>query len=261
MSSFPMFAATGTPAALATASSVGARLTTFLTFAPPVASQVFWVAPLPTMRAAVRARSTEGLPPLPYFSMLVNGFLWSAYGVTANMDPTIILPNISGMLAGLYWCWLFARYDSGRFEVQPYRRGAVAAVAAVSFVVASLPPRAAQRVLGWAGCIVCVVMFSGPLQVIRAVLQTRSTKDLPFAMAVATVTNCALWLGYGALVIGDPFIWAPNTLGLASGVVQLALFARFGFQRAPPHGGLPLKRGGGGAAGELAAQQGGLAAA
>ena len=55
-----------------------------------------------------------------------------------------------------------------------------------------------------------------------------STRNLPFPMAVATVVNCVLWLMYGSLVTHDPFVWAPNVLGLTSGLVQLALFARYG---------------------------------
>jgi hypothetical protein len=43
-------------------------------------------------------------------------------------------------------------------------------------------------------------------------------------MAVATVVNCSLWLSFGAFVIHDPFIWAPNTLGLLSGIVQVLAF-------------------------------------
>ena len=38
------------------------------------------------------------------------------------------------------------------------------------------------------------------------------------------------WLGYGWLVIHDPFIYVPNAMGLASAIGQLALFAKYGIQ-------------------------------
>ena len=79
------------------------------------------------------------------------------------------------------------------------------------------------------GCAVVVAMFSGPLMVIKEVIDTKSTKNLPFPMAIATVVNCSLWLGFGLLVIDDPFVWFPNVLGLGSGIAQLALFAKYGF--------------------------------
>ena len=100
-------------------------------------------------------------------------------------------------------------------------------------------------------------MFSGPLAVIKVrgktskifvcisnvkrnfvrsqeVIETKSTKSLPFPMAVATVVNCSLWASFGGLVIHDPFIWAPNILGLASGLTQLGLFAKYGFAKEEP---------------------------
>jgi hypothetical protein len=32
-------------------------------------------------------------------------------------------------------------------------------------------------------------------------------------------------------VLADPLIWAPNMLGIAAAVTQLALFARYGIHR------------------------------
>ena len=90
-------------------------------------------------------------------------------------------------------------------------------------------PELAQTSLGYLGCAVVVAMFSGPLMVIKEVIDTKSTKNLPFPMAIATVVNCSLWLGFGLLVIDDPFVWFPNVLGLGSGIAQLALFAKYGF--------------------------------
>ena len=216
-----------------TATPISASFARFLSIAPAVASQVFWIAPYSTLRKVERNKSTEGLPPLPYFSMMVNGFLWLMYGVCADMDPTIMLPNLSGMIAGMYWSWLFCRYDSRQFDTDRYQRGAAMVMGTIAVAVISLPPATARGVLGWVGCIVCVVMFSGPLQVIRSVIVARNTRDLPFPMAVATVVNCVLWLMYGSLVTHDPFVWAPNVLGLTSGLVQLALFAHYGFAQAP----------------------------
>ena len=99
---------------------------------------------------------------------------------------------------------------------------------ACQYVVETLP-ELAQTSLGYLGCAVVVAMFSGPLMVIKEVIDTKSTKNLPFPMAIATVVNCSLWLGFGLLVIDDPFVWFPNVLGLGSGIAQLALFAKYGF--------------------------------
>ena len=43
-----------------------------------------------------------------------------------------------------------------------------------------------------------------------------------------------LWTSYGALVIHDPFVWGPNSMGLAFSLAQLGLIGRFG-TRKPTH--------------------------
>ena len=84
--------------------------------------------------------------------------------------------------------------------------------------------------IGTLGCFVIVAMFGGPLSAIQHVIKQQSTESLPFPMAVATTANCVLWFLYG-LVAGDVFVYGPNVLGLCSGLLQLALFATYGFSK------------------------------
>ena len=63
------------------------------------------------------------------------------------------------------------------------------------------------------------------------VVRTKSTKDLPLPMAIATVFNSACWFGFGSLVVHDAYVWAPNIIGVASGITQLALIAKYGIYR------------------------------
>lgn len=99
-------------------------------------------------------------------------------------------------------------------------------------VATQLPLADAQSYIGYLGCGVCVAMFGGPLASMSTVLTTRSAAAIPIGFTAFSTVNTTVWLGYGALVLGDPFIWAPNVLGLASSLTQLGLIARFG--TAPP---------------------------
>jgi solute carrier family 50 protein (sugar transporter) len=206
----------------------------FLQVAPVISCQAMWLAPYPTIQKAIKDKSTGGLPPLGYFSMFANGYLWFGYGVASGMDLTIIVPNVTGMIAGCYYSYHFIQHNSGQFDLNPYYIGTGGAMAAVTGMLAFLPPDQAQMGLGYLGCAVVVAMFSGPLTVIKQVIETQSTRDLPFPMAVATVVNCFLWGSFGYFVIDDAFVWGPNTLGLASGLTQLALFAKYGFHTDDP---------------------------
>jgi len=94
-----------------------------------------------------------------------------------------------------------------------------------------LPAETAAPIVGLEACAVVMVMFSGPLTTIKTVLKEKSTASLPFAFTMATIVNCVAWTGYGALVINDPLVYIPNSVGLMAGLVQLGLFARFGFHK------------------------------
>ena len=83
----------------------------------------------------------------------------------------------------------------------------------------------ATDLLGKLGCIICGVMYGGPVAAIRTVIQTRSTASISFPYTVATTINCLLWFVFGVLVSKDFYIWSPNILGLASAAVQFGLFA------------------------------------
>jgi len=207
-------------------------MTTFLKVSPVLACQMLWVAPFPTMQEVAKKETTEGLPPLPYFSMMANGFLWMGYG-SMTMDWTIITPNATGFLAGAYYSYNFNKHNSGQFDLTPYKVGTLGSMLAVSGVIAATDPATAKGILGYAGCLVCVAMLSGPLTVMKEVLETKSTKSLPAPMAVATVLNCTLWSSFGLFIIDDPFIYVPNLLGLGSGLTQCALIAKFGMYKEP----------------------------
>jgi len=203
----------------------------FLKVSPVLACQALWAAPYPTIVEVKKRESTDGLPPLPYFSMFANGFLWVVYGCVCNFNPTIIVPNFVGFVAGGYYTSQFAKYNSGKFDLKPYYAGAAALMGTTGLIGACLSQSAAQNAIGLIGCGVVVAMLGGPLQVMKSVIEQKSTKDLPLPMAIATVVNSCCWLGFGSLVVHDPYVWAPNLIGVTSGVIQLGLIAKYGIYR------------------------------
>ncbi|EGB02261.1 hypothetical protein AURANDRAFT_69044 [Aureococcus anophagefferens] len=52
--------------------------------------------------------------------------------------------------------------------------------------------------------------------------------SLPLGFTAFSLANKSSWLAYGLLVLDDPYIWAPNVLGLGSAATQLLLILRFG---------------------------------
>jgi uncharacterized protein with PQ loop repeat len=190
-----------------------------------------FASPYPTILEIQRAKTTAKISPMSYFSMLANGYLQIAYGISAGFDRTIISTNISALLFGGYYSAQFVRYSSGEFPLTPYYNGVGATFAAVTALVVSLPAKSVQSILGWLSLLIAAAFFGGPLQGIGDVLKTKSTRNLPFPMAVATAVNSVLWVGYGKLVTNDPFIYGPNIVGFTTSLIQLGLFAVYGIQR------------------------------
>lgn len=239
-----------------TVPSVSGFALTFLKVSPVITCQALWAAPYPTIKEVVRKKSTEGLPPLPYYSMMANGFLWVVYGCVCDFNPTIIVPNATGLLCGTYvyqstffsrlrhrstpptrtrthryYTMQYAKNSSGKFNLMPYTIGAASLMGTVGGIGMFMEQAVAQNAIGLIGCGVVVAMLGGPLQVFKEVVRTKSTKDLPLPMAIATVFNSACWFGFGSLVVHDAYVWAPNIIGVASGITQLALIAKYGIHR------------------------------
>ena len=59
-------------------------------------------------------------------------------------------------------------------------------------------------------------------------VRERSAAAIPVGFTLFSTANTTVWLAYGLVVLDDPFIWAPNVLGLASALAQLGLLARYG---------------------------------
>uniref|UniRef100_A0A7S2SSR1 Sugar transporter SWEET1 n=1 Tax=Rhizochromulina marina TaxID=1034831 RepID=A0A7S2SSR1_9STRA len=195
------------------------------------------LAPVMTVLEFCRKGSTGRLPLLPYSGMMLSGFSWAFYGVLTEASH-VFLPNAFGLCAGaLYFacfCWNVPREANWLPGTVRDHLAAAAVVLVVAIAaVASLPKDLGVMVIGWLGCILCVVMFSGPLASVQTILKERSTRSLPLPFTIAVSINCTLWTIYGAFVANDPFLYVPSLMGILSAAVQLSLFARFGCNSSP----------------------------
>eukprot|EP00943_MAST-04B_sp_MAST-4B-sp1_P008121 g8121.t1 len=210
-----------------TASTVAlpAAMVTFLKFAPPIACQFVFLAPLAAMKQFKADNSTGDVSAIPYAAMTVNGALWVMYGLLKS-DPTIILPNVSGFFFGAYYTYTYGRYTQK--SMTPYYGGIVAGIGFCVSVAAMMETAAAINTIGLFGCGIVAVMFGGPLGAIKTVINDENTNSLPVAFTVATFVNCVCWSSYGWFVIDDIYVWGPNLAGLSASIAQLSLYAKYG---------------------------------
>jgi solute carrier family 50 protein (sugar transporter) len=64
--------------------------------------------------------------------------------------------------------------------------------------------------------------YGAPLSTIFTVLKTRNSASIHIRTMITNTLNGAFWSAYG-LAVNDPYVYVPNALGAALGVVQMAL--------------------------------------
>jgi len=206
---------------------VGATGATLLTVLPPIAAQIMFLSPLDAMRKIKQNKTTGAITAVPYTSMVISGVIWTTYGLLVS-NPSLYLTNFSAIFFGSYYVYTFNKYLDPSASMKPHFAAIIAGIAGVIGTVSILPVETSVNVLGIVGDILVVIMFGGPLAVIKTVIATKSTAALPFGFTAASFVNCFLWTLYGTLVIHDPYIWIPNGLGFLAASIQMALFGIYG---------------------------------
>lgn len=147
-------------------------------------------ARLKSIRQIQRDKSTGDMSALPFVSLLANCSVWTLYGVLVG-DPTVFVPNASGLLLGAYYTRVFLQYAA----TPPVAiLGAGAAVIAASAGLAlTQPVAAAAPYIGYLGCTLAVVLMASPLATMATVVREKSTASMSFIMSVvrsAAITIC-----------------------------------------------------------------------
>ena len=206
------------------------EVTRFLQVSTPISSQILFLSPLQTMASFREDGTTRDATALPYAAMVGNGVAWCAYGALASPAPdsTILLSNLGGVAFGLYYCFTFSKYMSRGSNAPAIFAGMLTVVGAIIAAALALPTETAHELTGFTGVAFSLIMTSGPLASIRAVLRDCSASSLPMGFTLAAALTSGLWASYGLLVIDDPLVYGPNVVGLIASATQLLLYARFG---------------------------------
>lgn len=167
------------------------------------------------------AKSVGQLSTLPNITLCVNCVVWSLYGYL-RADPTILLPNVCGILTSTYCMFEFHRFSPKK----PYRSYMLGVIICGTCIY--LATTGDEKTIGLLGCTLSVLFTASPLAVVRTVIREQSTASLPFCTSLVIFFNSVSWLLYGLLVANDVLIWGPNVLGLGLASLQMILFFVYG---------------------------------
>lgn len=217
----------GVGAVTKTYSALGSRTVPFFSLLPAASGPILFLAlqasSLSTAVRIIQQQSVGKLSFIPFVSLTLNCLVWSLYGCLRR-DFTVLLPNASGFLVGLFCMWAYqSNTRSTPWSLYAILAGSIAAVCGLANL-------GAVQAVGLIGCALSVGLSGSPLAVISTVLRDKSTESLPFSTSFLTWLNNLSWLCYGIFSAKDPVIYGPNILGFALATAQMLLFLKYGFR-------------------------------
>ena len=194
---------------------------------------MLFLAPLVTVRAILRDKTVGEYSPTPYVVSAMNCALWSVYGLAhLASEAQVIATNGPGLLLEVGYVGVFVAHETTPAARAALRARAAAALGATAafcgacFALARGRADAAASAVGWGAVVLNVLMYGAPLDQLAKVVRERSVRSMPLGLSLCTLATATCWSGF-ALCARDAHIFLPNALGVALGVAQLALYARY----------------------------------
>eukprot|EP00746_Dinoflagellata_sp_MGD_P044159 gnl/MRDRNA2_/MRDRNA2_207795_c0_seq1.p1 gnl/MRDRNA2_/MRDRNA2_207795_c0~~gnl/MRDRNA2_/MRDRNA2_207795_c0_seq1.p1 ORF type:complete len:299 (+),score=52.71 gnl/MRDRNA2_/MRDRNA2_207795_c0_seq1:79-897(+) len=202
---------------------------------PGILAVLVFLSPIDAMTRILKEGDVGKLPLMPYSAMMLNGALWTTYGLLKNA-PGVWAPNSIGFVCGVIFTTIYMKHCPTDANWLPGKALDHFKVIAVLITVALAAAALAQldvaiNIIGLMGQAICVIMFAGPLAAVKTIIAEKSTKSLPLAFTLLSFCNCFSWLIYGWFFMHDMYIYVPNGLGFALSIGQLGLFATYGVQQ------------------------------
>jgi len=206
-----------------------ANVTTILTYLLPLIcscfSAIMYTSPWPRVKQIKTERTTGDLSPIPYFSMIINGFLWAFYGFLVE-NFNILLINIFGLCCALYYFKVFSDFTLEQKTVRILLGvGTVFLGSVIIYVEVIVPGEIGRNHLGLIASGICIIMFGSPLSTMLTVIEKKSTESMHFGLSVCGTICSFSWFSYGYFMLDDAYVWFPNFAGLILSCLQLLLFS------------------------------------
>ncbi|KAG6620758.1 MtN3-like protein [Phytophthora cinnamomi] len=204
-------------------------------------SVVLYVSPWPEFRR-IRQRGSPGETSLlPVVMLFCNAFMWCVYGCVADSIFPLVVVNAFGVATSVFFSAVYVRCSSAaqrRYARQLWLGAGLAMTAATAYAAAGVRGATNQLPTDVAASlgVVCVTanicLFASPLETMGQVVRSKSAASLPIALCVANLVSGALWSTL-AIAQRDMFVLAPNALGTALSLAQVALYLAY---PPPPEG-------------------------
>ena len=197
-----------------------------------VTSNALYFSALPEVLRARKAGDLGPFNPLPSTIMVLSVLSWLQYSLVVG-NPWILASNLPGAAAVIMtfvvMLPLMGKDHKALDACQlTFVGGAMATLCLWTYLVfGGVASALRAQFIGYFASAIFVVLAASPLSTIRTVISTRDSASIYAPLTLAQCANTLLWTVYGAMAAKDIFVWGPNGIGLALGVVQIVLKALF----------------------------------
>lgn len=207
------------------------------------------------MSQVAKDKSVGSLPLLPYTSMIISGFFWMMYALLVK-QPKLFAADLICMILGSFYFGRFVQFANMDINADPSSQQrlsltlpgfiwqhvatCVSVILVTLILVGTAPHELAAAVVGNLAVFFDMALFGSPLAAVKNVLMTKSAASIPLPFTLVTVLNCFLWSVTGIFEMKDVNVYFPSLVGLAFGMVQVALKLVYGSRPVPAERAEPL---------------------
>mmetsp|Transcript_28774 Transcript_28774/g.81169 ORF Transcript_28774/g.81169 Transcript_28774/m.81169 type:complete len:356 (+) Transcript_28774:152-1219(+) len=202
-----------------------------------ITSLALFLSPAKAVYDAINTSSLNDLNPLPIALMAMSGASWLSYGIVTQ-NPYVVASNSPGCILSIaYLAGILPLLSKSPALMRSTQKILVAGAAAcfslwTCLSISKTSIAAAAKIIGLFSSGLTLVLFASPLAKIKEVIASQDASSILAPLTVAQVVNTALWAAYGQAV-NDSMVFGPNAIGLALGLVQLALKIVFAGGKSP----------------------------
>lgn len=174
-------------------------------------------------------KSTGLKSALPLIALGCNGHIWMWYGFLTSTYFPICVTAVFAQTCSVIFASIFYYYSDDRLRIRRMLYIALCLVIPiVLFVICTmsgatgLGATQAAHILGGIGDAFAIIMLGSPLEKIKVVIKTKSSRALPVPLCCMCLVNTSLWLSFG-LTTGDVYVILPNCFGVVLCSLQVAL--------------------------------------
>lgn len=193
------------------------------------------LSPMPSCLEIRRDRDVKRYDGYPYFTVLAGATQWCIYGSSAALASgdlsflTMVAANGPGIIFGIFYVTTFLRTvpleDPRRSALHGYLCFGLVLLLAEAYSVVKYRS-AVVYWFGLLGSVGSAQIALSPFKTLPEVIATRSTRSWPLDLVLWNFIQSAATGGFG-FANNDPWVWAPNVIGVVAALVQMVFVTMF----------------------------------